>query len=236
MKKSVPHASFAALLAILSLVPLLSSAYGDGIAVGDPFLSVRLPESPSADERPSAGKFLVATRRITDPRFMEAVILLISHDRNGTMGLIINRPTEVKLSALLPDIKELQKSAETAFIGGPVGMGQLFMLIRSAAPPEDSLRIFRDVYVSTSKSVLQRAAGGGKGLEKFRLYAGYSGWGAGQLEQELLRGDWRILQADPETVFDKNPEKIWQDLIRRSSAILVEHEDHSAGLLAAKAR
>jgi putative transcriptional regulator len=72
-------------------------------------------------------------------------------------------------------------------------------------------------------------------LEKFRLYAGYAGWGAGQLDQELLRGDWRILQADAETVFDKNPEKIWQDLIRRSSAVQVKFKGPSTGRLAAKA-
>lgn len=84
-------------------------------------------------------------------------------------------------------------------------------------------------------SLLKRVAQGGKGGEKFRLYAGYAGWAAGQLERELSAGDWHILQADPETVFGKDPEKIWQDLNRLSSGIRVKRESQPAGLLTAKA-
>ena len=228
------------LLGVLSFALICPSVNEDSIAAKHPFLLRGTPEhilwgGPSADEMPSKGKFLVATNSITDPRFRETVILLINYDRNGTMGLIINRPTEVKLSTLFPGVKELQERLDTAFVGGPVGMEQCFILIRSAVPPEESLHVFRDIYVSTSMSLLKRVAQGGKGGEKFRLYAGYAGWAAGQLERELSGGDWHVLQADPETVFSKDPEKIWQDLNRLSSGIRVKRESPATGLLTAKA-
>jgi putative transcriptional regulator len=160
---------------------------------------------------------------MADPRFRETVVLLIEYSGNGAMGLIINRPTEVKLSTLFPGIKDLQRRSETAFIGGPVEMEKCFMLIRSGVAPEDSLHVFSDVYVSTSMRVLQQIAKGGKRGEKFRLYVGYTGWGTGQLQRELSRGQWRILEADPKIVFENDPGKIWQDLIRRSSGVLVRH-------------
>jgi putative AlgH/UPF0301 family transcriptional regulator len=90
--------------------------------------------------------------------------------------------------------------------------------------------------VSTSMGLFKRAAQGGKGEEKFRLYAGYAGWAAGQLERELSRGDWHILKADPDTVFGNDPEKIWQDLIRRSSGIQVKRKGLATRLLAARNR
>ncbi len=240
MRRSLPIMTVGVLLGSLSFALFYLSVNEDSIAAKHPFLLRGTPEhilwgGPSADEMPSKGKFLVATNSITDPRFRETVILLINYDRNGTLGLIINRPTEVKLSTLFPGVKELQKRLDTAFIGGPVGMEQCFILIRSAVPPEESLHVFRDIYVSTSMSLLKRVAQGGKGGEKFRLYAGYAGWAAGQLERELSGGDWHVLQADPETVFSKDPEKIWQDLNRLSSGIRVKRESPATGLLTAKA-
>ncbi|MGE5301309.1 MAG: YqgE/AlgH family protein [Acidobacteriota bacterium] len=240
MKRQVSIMTIGVLLGALSFALICPSVNGNSIAAEHPFLLRGMTEhilsgDPSSDERPSKGKFLVATSRINDPRFREAVILLINYDSNGTLGLIINRPTEVKISTLFPGVRELQKRLDTAFFGGPVGMEQCFMLIRSAVPPEESLHVFRDIYVSTSMSLLKRVAQGGKGGEKFRLYAGYAGWAAGQLERELSAGDWHILQADPETVFGKDPEKIWQDLNRLSSGIRVKRESQPAGLLTAKA-
>jgi putative transcriptional regulator len=169
--------------------------------------------------KPSKGKLLVASRSIGDPRFRETVILLIAYDRSGAVGLIINRPTEVRLSALFPEIAGLQRRTDTVFVGGPVGRNQIFMLMRSDGLPEGSLHVLKDIYVSTSMAVLKRIANESKAKGKFRLYDGYAGWAYGQLDQEVLRGDWHILEADAETVFERDSEKIWPELILRSSAI-----------------
>jgi putative transcriptional regulator len=172
--------------------------------------------------RLSKGKFLVASRQIRDPRFQETVILLIQHDLNGTVGLIVNRPTTVRLSDFFPEIKEGQGSEHFTYIGGPVGMTQVLLLIHVEKKLEGSQWIFDDVYVSSSKAVLEQLIEIPAGETKFRAYAGYAGWGSGQLEQEIARGDWHVAQADAKTIFIKPPAEIWPDLIRKTEMIRVE--------------
>jgi len=176
------------------------------VSLGNPQLNTRL----------SKGKFLVASRQLTDPRFTEAVILLIQHDSNGTVGLIVNRPTKLKLADLVPDIKEQPGREHVTYIGGPVGINQVFLLIRSQNKPEESERIFDDIYVSVSRSVLEQLIKKPAGKETFRAYAGYAGWGAGQLEREVLMGGWQVTGADAETIFKKPSSEIWQDLNREN--------------------
>ena len=168
--------------------------------------------------RPSKGKFLVASRNLVDPQFSETVVLLLEYHTQGAMGLIINRPTELKLSAVFPDIKQLQHLPDTIYLGGPVSKNQLLLLIRTADPPEESRHIFEDIYVSSSQEVIQQMIETSKIGQRFRVYAGYAGWGAWQLDHEIWRGGWHVLQADAETVFDKLAPEIWPALIQRSSA------------------
>jgi len=189
---------------------------------------VRIPDRLSPPEHGlsgiqlAKGKFLVASRNIKDPRFMETVILLIQYDLTGTIGLVINRPTEVKLSAVFPEIKGLQQRADSLYGGGPVARDRIFLLIRSRSPIDGSHQVFGDVYVGTNMAALGRMVeGSGKG-KRFRVYAGYAGWVPGQLEREVSRGDWHVLQADAETIFDKAPSEIWPELIRRSSVLHVK--------------
>ena len=174
------------------------------------------PSTPQV--RPSRGRFLVASRQLIDSQFSKTVVLLVQYDRNGAMGLIINQPTEVKLSKVLPEIEGLQQRPDTIYHGGPVAKNQLMLLIRTESPPEGSHRVLKDIYVSSSQRVIQRMISDPTAKERFRVYAGYAGWAPGQLDQEIARGGWHILRADPETVFDKSPSQIWPELIRRSSA------------------
>jgi putative transcriptional regulator len=168
--------------------------------------------------RPSKGKFLVASRQLLDPQFSETVILLLEYERQGAMGLIINRPTELKLSKVFPDIEQLQQLSDTIYLGGPVAKNQLLLLIRTSNPPGDSRHIFEDIYVSSSQEAIQQMIETPKPEQRFRVYAGYAGWGPGQLDHEIVRGGWHVLQADVETVFDKLAPEIWPALIHRSSA------------------
>lgn len=176
------------------------------------------PPRYQTDKVLSKGKFLVARRDMTDPRFSETVILLIEYGVNGAMGLVINQPTGVRLSILLPDIKGLKQRDDTAYLGGPVNENQVFLLIRSRIQPKDSLHVFEDIYVSASLSELQQLIEGAKTGEKFHAYAGYTGWAPGQLDLEVLRGDWYVLPADSQSVFETKPSDIWPDLIQRASA------------------
>lgn len=206
-EKAVPPSHQAGHAAFLSL-PASRSL----ISLGNRQLNGRL----------SKGKFLVASRQIRDPRFKETVILLIQHDINGTVGLIVNRPTTVRLSDFFPEIKERKGDEHFTYIGGPVGMNQVLLLIRLQNKSEGSQWIFDDVYVSASKTVLEKLIKNPDGEAKFRAYAGYAGWIGGQLQQEMWRGDWEAVRADAETIFKKPPEKIWPDLIRETEAVRIE--------------
>jgi putative transcriptional regulator len=164
------------------------------------------------------GKFLVAGRPLMDPNFRETVVLLIRYGPDGAMGLVINRPVQLKLSTVLPDIKELDRRKETLYLGGPVEPNRVLLLVRSAKPPEASMPVFGDVYLSSSQKVLERLIKKPVKEERFRIYAGYAGWAPKQLESEFDRGHWHVLKADTETLFDKKSSEIWQELIQRVSA------------------
>ncbi len=169
----------------------------------------------------SKGKFLVAGRNMRDPRFAETVLLLISYGPQGAMGLIINRPTELRLSSVFPGIAELAKRNDMVYVGGPVSIDRVFLLIRSGGKPEESLNVFDNVYVSSSENTLRRMIGSAGSGKRFRAYAGYAGWSARQLDQEVLRGDWHIIQADAKTIFDMKSSEIWPELIRQGLKLWV---------------
>jgi putative transcriptional regulator len=173
------------------------------------------------ENTPSRGKFLVAARGIRDPRFAEAVILLIEYGPRGAMGLVINRPSRVKLSRVLPEIKGLRQRADTLYFGGPVNTNQIILLIRSRSLPKDSVHVFENIYASSSLSELQSLTEDPSPGEKFHAYAGYAGWGPGQLDREVSRGDWHLLRADSGSVLDKKPSDIWPELIGKISGMWV---------------
>lgn len=163
------------------------------------------------------GKFLVASREMSDPRFLETVILLVDYGPNGAMGLIINRPTKTKLSHAFPDMEGLRTRSDIFYMGGPVKMDQVFLLIRSDSAYEDSSNVFKDVYFSGSMTALQRMIDKGETGKRFRVYAGYAGWGPRQLDAEVALGGWHVMPADGESIFEKEPSQIWPELIRRRS-------------------
>jgi hypothetical protein len=103
----------------------------------------------------SKGKFLVASQNMKDPRFFETVILLIeySYSWQGAVGLIINIPTEVKLSSVLPEIKGLKHRTDNVFVGGPLKKNQMFLLLQSISHTAESHHVFKDIYVSSSQIV-----------------------------------------------------------------------------------
>jgi putative transcriptional regulator len=176
------------------------------------------PDNRKTEKELAQGRFLVADRRLMDPNFRETVVLLIRYGPEGTVGLVINRPLQIKLSVVFPDVKGLDESKETLYLGGPVEPDGMLLLVRSATPPEDSMPVFGDVYLSSSQKVLQRLIKTPDPGDRFRIYAGYAGWAPKQLEYECDRKDWHVLEADAETLFDRNPSEIWPELIQRVSA------------------
>lgn len=163
------------------------------------------------------GLFLVADPDLTDPNFSETVVLITHHGPQGTTGVVINRPTTTLLSHALPDLPSLADRPETLFVGGPVGREAVVMLMRTREPHESARRVFGDVYEGRSADALAHILKQTDPKAAFRFYAGYAGWASGQLEDELDRGSWRVLPADSAVVFDRDPDVIWSEMIRRSS-------------------
>lgn len=175
-------------------------------------------EKPSSPVQPAKGRFLVASRALIDPNFAETVILLLSADAHGSMGIVINRPTHVKLTEVLPDVKALRDRPDRVSLGGPVGGNVMLLLIRSHTPPAQSEKILEEVYATGSMEALRQALGRkGKTESRLHAYAGYAGWGPGQLEHEIARGDWLVGSADAATIFDLPAAAIWPKLIERFS-------------------
>ena len=163
----------------------------------------------------SAGKFLVANRSLRDPSFAKTVVLLTDYGDNGAMGLIINRATTVRLAEVLPEAEELQDRPDTIYIGGPVARNGMILLIRTEEAPKNTRRVLDGLYLSTSRTVLETMISEGDS-ESFRVYSGHSGWGPGQLEDEIAQGAWHIVPADTRTVFDPELGEVWQRLIDRT--------------------
>ncbi len=159
------------------------------------------------------GVFLVASEELWDSNFRESVILVLEYGQNATRGIIINRKTDVDLAQVFQDVKRLKGAHETLFLGGPVAMNQVFLLARSNEKIENSTNIVENVYISSSYDVLSLMIEGKKPENAFRAYSGFAGWAPGQLENEIHRGDWKIVHANTSAIFGENPETIWSDIM-----------------------
>jgi putative transcriptional regulator len=164
------------------------------------------------------GVLLVASPSLNDPNFREAVLLILEHGTEGTLGVILNRSTKVLLSEALPDLTVLKGTSHRLFAGGPVQRSQLVLLFRLKDPPADARSVFDGVYVGGTPKVLERVITQAKPTETFRAFAGYAGWAPQQLKYEMLQGAWGILSPDSIGIFDQDPDMLWQDCISRLQA------------------
>ncbi len=139
----------------------------------------------SANSPPlAAGKLLIATAKSHDPDFARSVILLIHYDSESAIGLMLNKPTTVPISEVLPEAKG---KSVTVYAGGPVSIG-IRGLLRSNSPPFFS--------VISNKPQIPKLISGGAPPGSFRIYAGYTGWTARQLQSEVARGLWKVTPAN----------------------------------------
>jgi putative transcriptional regulator len=169
------------------------------------------PAQYRATAEPAVGRLLIARPQLPDPNFSDSVVLILQYDQDkGTVGLIINRPTKISLSRIFPQLKGAK--ADPVYEGGPVDKGSAQALLRSAEKPEGAVRVFGDVWATGSKDRIEKSVTAGDASTTFRLYAGYGGWGPGQLEHEIELGGWSVLRATAALVFDVDPDSLWQRL------------------------
>lgn len=159
---------------------------------------------------PMAPCLLVASPLLLDPNFLHTVVLLLEHDANGAMGIILNRPLPLTLQQICEE-SGLAYGGDpdaTAWRGGPVEPQRGVILVRGGLPEaEDTVLDFTD-FVSYRKDLLEKLL-----LEAgatFRLFLGYAGWGAGQLDAEMAQGAWGRLALQPDWLFSLEPRQLWQ--------------------------
>ena len=164
---------------------------------------------------PAPGLFLVSSRNLTDPHFSRTVVYLVAHGENGSLGLIINRPSEIRLTEAVSDIEGEAGDAHALYYGGPVKYSMLTMLVRSETENPLVLHVADDVFFSHDRRVLDRLLAERKPPGSLRFYMGHAGWVAGQLQQEIDHGDWYVVEGDPAAIFSTRPTSIWNRLIEK---------------------
>jgi putative transcriptional regulator len=164
------------------------------------------------------GSLLIAAPSLVDPNFVRTVVIVAEHGAEGALGLILNRPGELPVRELWSNISDEPAETEArTFVGGPVQKGAVLFLHGHEDLAQGSEPIVPGVYlggeVEVLASVLKRDAdlrkGGGVDGALFRVFSGYSGWGAGQLDGELKAGGWLTIPASAEKVFRSPPERLW---------------------------
>jgi putative transcriptional regulator len=164
------------------------------------------------------GVLLVASPLLEDPNFRQAVVLVVEHGPEGTVGLVLNRSTNILLSKALPDITALKGTSYRLFAGGPVEPTRFLLLFRLKEPPADARSVFDGVYLGRTPRALENIITRAKPTETFRAFAGFAAWAPRQLEAEMLLGAWGILPPDSIGIFDKDPATLWQDCLSRLQA------------------
>jgi len=165
------------------------------------------------------GKVLLATPTMQDPMFKNSVVLLCHHDDEGSMGLVLNKTQGINVFEVLDDMGLCddplerglaQMSFEEQFVheAGPVDTYRGFVLHEANQMYDSTMSVNDDLNLTTSKDVLELLAKG-EGPAQFKLLLGYAGWGKGQLEQELMDGDWLLGHATQGLVFETDAKDQW---------------------------
>ncbi|NNJ24374.1 YqgE/AlgH family protein [Alienimonas chondri] len=172
------------------------------------------------------GRVLVAGRHLRDPNFHRSLVLLVEHGDDGAFGLVVNRPTATTVRRALAGHLEMADGSEPVFDGGPVEPAALFVLHNSVEFSEGELPVCSGLFVGNSRESFEglvNAVEAGDEETRYRVFSGCAGWGPGQLEGELDRGDWRIVDADVvldgavDPVFGPNPYDSWETVDRLSA-------------------
>jgi putative transcriptional regulator len=156
------------------------------------------------------GKLLVAAPPLVDPNFDRTVVLMLEHGDDGAIGVVLNRPSETELDDVFPEWRSVASPPGVVFVGGPVSPDAVIALGRGGAAGDGFLDIGGDLgSVDLASDPLD------VGLERLRVFAGYAGWGPGQLEQEIEQGAWFVVTTDGADPFVDDPTHLWRAVLRR---------------------
>ena len=175
-----------------------------------------------------AGMLLLASPEMLDPNFTDAVVLLLDADQDGAMGVVINRPSPVPVVSVLEGWGDIVSDPEVLFRGGPVspeGALAVALLHEPGAAPVGFREVDGLLGLVDLDTPVELVTGSLAGM---RIFAGYAGWGAGQLEGEVEGGDWYVVPSMPPDAFQADPSDLWRDVMRRQPGKLAWHLNRPA--------
>jgi putative transcriptional regulator len=161
------------------------------------------------------GHLLIASPGLFDPNFRRTVVLVTEHTDEGAAGLVLNRPSPASVSELVPQLEELVEEEEQVWLGGPVQPNAVLVLGEFLDPEDAAVPLFG----SLGFPALDEPEDVVPVTTRRRVFAGYAGWGAGQLETELERDDWIVEPALNDDAFTESPDHLWSDVLRRKGGI-----------------
>lgn len=170
------------------------------------------------------GRLLVAIPRPDDETddedvFARSVVLVLHHDAEGAHGLVLNRPLNADVDVVLPGWQSHVTDPQTLFQGGPVQLDSALAL--ATVPGGDTTLGIKTLFGSMGLVDLDAPpVVVMPEVSALRIYAGYSGWDAGQLEGEVRQGTWAVVDAEPSDAFTTNPDQLWEQVLRRQRSSL----------------
>jgi putative transcriptional regulator len=162
------------------------------------------------------GRLLVANPALSDRNFHRTVVLLIEHNDGGALGVVLNRPTEAPLEGVIagrPDLEAKAASPGVVFVGGPVEQQAGICLAEVTVPPDGD--VFRPLVGPVGTLNLTAPDLVAEGVARLRLFLGYAGWAADQLEGELEAGGWLVAEAFPDDPLTTSPQWLWHGVLKR---------------------
>jgi putative transcriptional regulator len=174
------------------------------------------PAAPRAQQHePANGLLLVAKPTIREPTFARTVVLVTQTGNGSTVGVILNRPTRLKLSDFLSGDYDTTNYKDPIYFGGPVMRQALVMVLRSeTAPQAAAFHVLKNIYLTMHPENIAKMLADPSA--RYRVYAGFSGWAPNQLASEVMRDGWYFLQADEETLFRTDTGNMWEELRQRA--------------------
>ena len=173
------------------------------------------------------GKLIVSSPALIDPNFRKTVVLIAHHDEEGALGLVLSRPSDVPAVEAVPVLDGIPGADDPVFVGGPVQPDAFMVLAEFEDVEQAAAPIMGEVGFMPADAEPAELA-----IKRLRLFAGYSGWGSGQLEDELAGDSWIVVDAAAEDAFADDPDELWRTVLQRKGGAfsLMENMPYDPGL------
>ncbi|HEY7961393.1 MAG TPA: YqgE/AlgH family protein [Solirubrobacteraceae bacterium] len=159
-----------------------------------------------------SGQLLLASPKLLDPNFRRTVVLVGAHSEEGAMGVVLNRPSDVTVGEAVPQLQPAVDELAPVYFGGPVQPSSIVLVAEFTNPSPAGLLVLGRIGFPAPEADIEELA---QATARRRVFAGYAGWGEGQLDEELEQGDWIAHPAQPDDVFTDFPDDLWSSVLER---------------------